>query len=123
MNTASNSLTRKKNFPTSSQDNLVEDFALIVARARKQRGFKMLRLPELAEKVGLSQPTIWRRIQEGTFPPAIPIGDRAVAWFEHEIDAVLEAIGVATRRKMTLDLALFISALTSAEPPGNFRES
>ena len=48
---------------------------------------KFLRLRQVIEATGRSRSSIYEAIKEGTFPPPIPIGARAVAW-----DA--EAIGM-----------------------------
>jgi len=52
------------------------------------RGGRVVRLPEVLEITGLSRTTIWRREQDGTFPPPIRLGGegtRAVGWREQDI--------------------------------------
>ena len=39
-----------------------------------------IRLPAVIAATGLSRTTIYEGIKAGTFPAAIPIGPRAVAW-------------------------------------------
>ena len=51
---------------------------------------RILRRGEVTMRTGLSNTTIFRLIQDGKFPAAIPLGRRAVGWFEHEIDAWLQ---------------------------------
>jgi len=46
---------------------------------------KILRLPEVKVRVGLSRSTIYQAIQHKGFPSPIPIGARAVGWLESEI--------------------------------------
>jgi prophage regulatory protein len=46
---------------------------------------KMLRLPAVKKKTGLSRSSIYLRISQGTFPKQINLGVRAVAWVESEI--------------------------------------
>jgi prophage regulatory protein len=46
----------------------------------------ILRRPQVEERTGLSRSTIYARMQFGTFPRPILLGDRAVGWLEHEID-------------------------------------
>jgi prophage regulatory protein len=41
---------------------------------------RLLRLSELLALVPLSRATIYRRMREKTFPQALKIGERAVAW-------------------------------------------
>jgi prophage regulatory protein len=47
---------------------------------------RIIRLPQVIKKTGLSKTTIWRREKEGRFPKHFPISDNAVAWDEDEID-------------------------------------
>lgn len=53
-------------------------------------GHKILRLPEIKKRTGLSRSTIYQRMSEGLFPPPIPLGSRAVGWVESEIDSWIE---------------------------------
>ena len=48
---------------------------------------RLVRLPEVKERTGLSKTEIYRRMDEGDFPKAIPLGPRAVAWSSDEIDS------------------------------------
>lgn len=43
---------------------------------------RLVRMPEILRRTGLSRTTIWRRIGKGTFPAAERIGENAVAWRE-----------------------------------------
>ncbi len=56
-----------------------------------QKTLKMLRLPEVMDKVGLKTSQIYAMMAEGTFPRSRLITGRAVGWFEHEIDEWLLA--------------------------------
>jgi prophage regulatory protein len=47
---------------------------------------RLIRLPEVKFRTGLSRSTIYRRISEGTFPKPRRIGGAIVAWTECEID-------------------------------------
>ena len=47
---------------------------------------KILRLPEVKERTGLSRSTIYLRMSKGNFPTAISLGDRAIGWLETEIN-------------------------------------
>ena len=44
-----------------------------------------LRIDEVERRTGLSRPTIYRRMREGTFPNQINLGGRAVAWSSEAI--------------------------------------
>lgn len=60
-----------------------------------QRGANMatsiLRLPTVCKASGKSRSTIYLRIKDGLFPPAVSIGARAVGWPAEEIDAINRA--------------------------------
>ncbi len=51
---------------------------------------KILRLPSVKDRSGLSRSTIYLRIKKGEFPKPISLGDRAVGWLEKDIDDWLE---------------------------------
>jgi len=48
---------------------------------------RLLRLPEVKDKTGLSRSSIYAFAKSGNFPKAISLGPRAVAWIESEITA------------------------------------
>lgn len=52
---------------------------------------KMLRQPEVVERVQLSDTTIWRMEKRGDFPRRRRISGNAVAWRSDEIDAWIES--------------------------------
>ena len=52
---------------------------------------RFLRLPDVIAKTGLSRSTIYERMTDGTFPSAINLGGRSVAWIESEIDEWIDA--------------------------------
>lgn len=47
---------------------------------------KLMRLKDVICKTGLGRSTIYKFMAEGQFPKAVPLGGRAVAWVEQEID-------------------------------------
>jgi len=51
---------------------------------------RILRLPEVKERTGLSRSTIYQRISTGDFPKPISLGGRAVGWVEAEIEEWLQ---------------------------------
>lgn len=51
---------------------------------------RILRLPEVMQRTGLSRSTIYAYMKYGNFPKPIPIGDRAVGWLESAIDEWIE---------------------------------
>ncbi len=47
---------------------------------------KILRLPDVKKRTGLSRSTIYLRIANGDFPAPISLGGRAVGWTEADIE-------------------------------------
>ncbi|MGF7149409.1 prophage regulatory protein [Sphingomonas zeicaulis] len=50
---------------------------------------RILRMPEVRNKTGLSRATIYRKIESGDFPPQRRLSTRCVGWREADIDAWL----------------------------------
>lgn len=48
---------------------------------------RILRLPCVQNKTGLSRSSIYERMQNGEFPPNINLGGKSVGWLEAEVDA------------------------------------
>lgn len=46
----------------------------------------ILRLPTVKARTGLSRSTIYLRVAEGSFPPPVSLGGRAVGWIEAEVN-------------------------------------
>ena len=57
--------------------------ALMPAGNRAQPRF--LRISEVLDRVGVSRPTIYRWMREGTFPKQISIGANSVVWLESDV--------------------------------------
>jgi prophage regulatory protein len=51
---------------------------------------RLLRLPEVRQKVGLSRSAIYKLISEGQFPRQISIGPRSVAWCQQDLERWIE---------------------------------
>ena len=45
----------------------------------------ILRRKQVEARVGLRRSTLYQRISEGSFPPPVRLGRRAVGWLESEI--------------------------------------
>jgi prophage regulatory protein len=58
--------------------------------ATKPNAFAILRRKQVEAATGLSRSTIYQRIKDKTFPPAIQLGPRAVGWRVGDIDAWLD---------------------------------
>jgi prophage regulatory protein len=46
---------------------------------------RLLRLPQVMERVGLRRAAIYKLVSEGRFPQRVKLGGRAVGWVESEI--------------------------------------
>jgi prophage regulatory protein len=56
---------------------------------------RILRLPEVEHRTGLSRATVYRRISIGHFPAAIPLGGKLVGWRESTINAWIASLDLA----------------------------
>ena len=56
---------------------------------------RLLRLPKVVDRTGLSKPSIYRLIQTGDFPKPRRVGKRAVAWLDSEISEFINSLEVA----------------------------
>jgi prophage regulatory protein len=56
---------------------------------------RALRLPAVCHKTGLSRSTIYALEKAGNLPKRFRLGPNSSAWWEHEIDAWLEARAAA----------------------------
>ncbi len=59
---------------------------------------KILRLPEVKDRTGLSRSAIYEQMAEGTFPEPYAIGRRAVGWLESEIEEWLNNLVAAGKK-------------------------
>ncbi|WP_394146846.1 helix-turn-helix transcriptional regulator [Shewanella atlantica] len=51
---------------------------------------RVIRLPGVKYKTGLSRSGIYLAMANGSFPASISLGDRAVGWLESDIDQWLD---------------------------------
>lgn len=51
---------------------------------------RFLKLKEVTQKTALSRSAIYRKMDEGSFPKSVSLGDRAVAWIESEVEEWME---------------------------------
>ena len=52
---------------------------------------RTMRIRRVTEKTGLAASSIWRLARKGEFPAPVRLSPGCTAWFEHEIDAWLDA--------------------------------
>lgn len=55
--------------------------------ALPERPDRILRLPAVLDRTGLSRSTLYRKIQEGIFPSQIALGARSAGWRESAVAA------------------------------------
>lgn len=60
---------------------------------------KILRLPAVKAKTGLSRSTIYAKVSLGTFPASLNLGPNTVGWLEAEIEAWIEEQIKASRKR------------------------
>ena len=48
---------------------------------------RLLRLRDVLELTGLSRSSLYQRMNDGRFPPAVRVGDRAIRWRGADIQA------------------------------------
>ena len=46
---------------------------------------RIIRLREVMDLTGLARSTVYKHIDEGTFPKPVPLGGRSVGWVEQEV--------------------------------------
>ena len=65
---------------------------------------KILRLPAVKTKTGLSRSTIYARVSQGTFPAALSLGPNTVGWLEADVEAWIDQ-QIASSRRMQEQVA------------------
>lgn len=58
---------------------------------------RILRMPEVVARTGLSERSIRRLVARGDFPPPIRLSRRTVGWLESEVEAWILARAARTR--------------------------
>ncbi len=52
----------------------------------EQQKVQLLRRPDVEKRTGLKRSHIYALMKAGSFPQSVPLGGRAVAWIESEVD-------------------------------------
>ena len=47
---------------------------------------KILRMRTVLERTGLSRSTVYRKVQDGTFPPKVKLSEHCCGWRESELN-------------------------------------
>jgi prophage regulatory protein len=66
--------------------------------SKTSRPGSLLRLNEISAMLGMSRSTIYRRMQEGTFPQPVVLGARAVRWRFEVVEAWRDRLQERTDR-------------------------
>lgn len=90
---------------------LPEEIQELIVVTRRITENRVLRLPQVREKIGRANATIWKDVSEGTLLPPISIGPRAVGWKSSELDAWIAAHEFASRTKAPVDMKTFVAQL------------
>ena len=56
---------------------------------------KLLNVTEVASKIGVSIPTVYRFVRAGTFPKPLAVGPQARRWRSDEVEAHLDELTAA----------------------------
>jgi prophage regulatory protein len=54
-------------------------------------GRRLIRLPEVRSRTGLSKTTIWRHTRRGEFPKPVTLTRGTIGWVEEEVDDWIDA--------------------------------
>ena len=73
--------------PPNNQQHLISKSIVPLQQERLSR---LIRLPEVMARVGLSRSTIYNRIADGTFIAPVRLGEKSVAWLESDIDGWIQ---------------------------------
>lgn len=60
-------------------------------RGELMKSTRLIRLGEVKHRTGYGKSSIYNGIAEGTFPRPVPLGPRAVAWVEDEVQEWIDA--------------------------------
>ena len=58
-----------------------------LSKENQIENLRLIRRKEVQTKTGLGAASIYAMMQQGTFPKAVNISERRVAWIESEVDA------------------------------------
>ena len=71
---------------------------------------RILRKPEVITLTGYPRATLANHIKNGTFPPPISLGDRAVGWVSSEVDTTLSAMIAGYKKAQIQELIIELIA-------------
>jgi len=53
---------------------------------------RVIRVPEVCDRVGVSRTHIWRLINTGKFPAPVKLSEKLIGFYEHDIEAYLNSL-------------------------------
>ena len=59
---------------------------------------RIIKRPAVEAVTGLSRSSIYAKMEDGSFPKSIKLGERCVGWLEHEVQAWVENRVSASRQ-------------------------
>jgi prophage regulatory protein len=62
---------------------------------------KLLRMPEVEQRTGLSRSAVYLKMKAKQFPASVQVGPQITAWLESDVDAWIDAQVCASRGTMT----------------------
>lgn len=63
-------------------------------------GHRVIRMPEVLRRIGVSRSDVYSKIRAGDFPRQIKLGARAVGFLESDIEAYLQTLIAKSRGGM-----------------------
>jgi prophage regulatory protein len=63
---------------------------------------RILRLPDVLHRTGLSRSTIYMRIANGEFPKPVSLGRRAVGWRDSDLEDWLQRLSEKNGSRLSL---------------------
>lgn len=86
------------------------------SRSKKGRCMKILRVPQTADILGTSVPTVWRKAKtEADFPKPVKLSENVTGFVEDEVQAYLERKVAEYRENPTKRAGAFTAAKVSAQ--------
>ncbi|MDR9825856.1 transcriptional regulator [Vibrio sp. 10N.286.49.C2] len=64
--------------------------------------FRIERKTEVLKRIPFSKATLHRKINDGTFPPSIPLGANSVGFLSHEVDMTILAMATGQDLRETV---------------------
>ncbi len=78
--------SRRRPSPRASRTRKTRAETARPMERKTNRTARILRLPEVMARTGLSRSTIYRWRVAGRFPPAVVMGGRTLGWFESDVE-------------------------------------